>query len=71
MLFLGIAFLAMGVAGEALRGTWFEDFLDPRYPRGAGPPWWRDSYVVNVRGGRLFIWLGLGMTILGAVEELA
>jgi hypothetical protein len=70
VLFLGIAFFAVGAAGEALSGTWFEDFLDPRYPRDRGP-WWRGDDVIKIRGGRLFFWLGLVMTVVGGIAELA
>lgn len=69
VLFLGIAFLAIGIAGEALSGTWFEDFFDPRYPRGTGDLW-RNGYVINVRGGRLYFWLGLVLTVIGGIAKL-
>ena len=67
---MGIGFLAIGIAGEALRGTWFEDFFDPRYPRDAGD-WWRGGDVINIRGGRLFFWAGLALTVIGGIAELA
>jgi len=59
--------MAIGVAGEAVSGTWFEGMPDPRYPRNAAR---FDDEAIKTRLGRLTFWLGAVLTVVGGITDL-
>lgn len=67
MVFLGVAFICIGVLGEAVSGTWFEQFFNPAYPQNA-PRW--DDERIKIRLGRLTLCLGVVLLVLGGLREL-
>lgn len=67
MAFLGVAFIAIGVLGEALMGTWFEEFFNPAYPQNA-TRW--DGERIKLGLGRLMLCLGVVLLALSGVRQL-
>lgn len=69
LLYVGVAFVAVGVLGELLGGTMFRSFFNwknypPRGPHGGGT-----DFRISTIGGRVYLLAGLAMAIIGLVIE--
>jgi hypothetical protein len=64
---LGLIFLTLGVLAEVLSGTNFRHLFDWRYPPSTVR--WDDTRI-KVLGGRLFLFGGLCLFVVGGLAEL-